>query len=1283
MLEFLKRIVLFVYFLLFRKKQRQKALEALVRKTRKRRHIKEVPELPCEIDSVTKLPHRWRDIISFVSFNKDGQYIYIGADRDNNGSSVRFGLDIPAVGQFRYKENMRDTETDRFDNDNIFSSKRLQIRALEPMRRWKICFRGSLNHVTNGSKRIHATFTFYWQCLSDPFDFIATPSSWSLAKILSSVAWKDVGAIFLNVSVWYQQWGELRGTVSIDGYKNFEIRLKGVRERHFESSSCTPLQPLCSQHIVVEESGHMFSSNLASCNSKGNVHFGFTTFPIGDSHPTELQRLSLQINQYSFYKLTFPQNLHACNINYQIAETGKESRVVRRFEEGGHIAKIVTVNGRAAYGIQLSTHQKRKQNKGNKEETTDKIHTENLKIDCETLIVDLDQESCKLRNLVGGKASQLSNLIFFKEFNVPKGFCLTVNAWKEHVSEHEELTCALQNVKMCLTNFSVDNLKRACADAMNCFHDISLNEELVIAIKSHLNIVFGEDKWISHKFAVRSSSVGEDSTESSSAGQMDTLLNVQGLENITHAVRSCWASTVSYQVVDYRRQNGQALIESMGVVIQEMVDADVAGVLFTNDPLTGNESTILINATYGLGESVVSGNVTPDNIVIKRREDNVLEIETTTVGQRSNQVSPENVAEEAATTIGITVSTEKLNICLKETDVYCICQQGIQLENKLNRAQDIEWAIAKGILYILQARPITTFGIDEDEEIIHEFDSPVVSNNILLTTANIQEMMPGAVSTLTSDLFVGACNRSLKHSAHKKLGLKLPIYVTASAFTFSGIPMLNLTPSCAIAINSMSGEKSKTNVDIFVLGQTVKEHTLEMIRNYYGRQMPVWKRVWNILTHVLVESKADSKLFEHFKNITDTYIIGDGTKTAKELYNVIDEKLFDYFEMWRVYIFKAGQSGFWSGIIMSMLKGGSDDMSTENLADMASILSECKDVYSAEVPLAIKRLARLIADSDIKDQFQQMPAKECDSFLKNTGNKQISAEYARFMDRQGHRGIREAEFLEKSWSQDPADLMLSLKMIVKQGTFEENIKSHKSVDEIVESLKTPMSRVQKMILKSFLVEKAMKGVCSRELGKSVCIKFSNIFKQAYWRLAELMVLESRIPDPKLLFFFTHSEIGKLLERRSANLIRLAKRRIRVYPKMNDTKFPKINIGLPEPIKREDQILIAPDSILQGMPVCRGRAKGRACVIKSLEDAHKIEEGDVLVCRYTDVGWSPYFPLISGLVTELGGLLSHGAVVARECGIPCIVNTANATDHVKTGDIVLLDGTTGTFGKLSE
>ena len=142
--------------------------------------------------------------------------------------------------------------------------------------------------------------------------------------------------------------------------------------------------------------------------------------------------------------------------------------------------------------------------------------------------------------------------------------------------------------------------------------------------------------------------------------------------------------------------------------------------------------------------------------------------------------------------------------------------------------------------------------------------------------------------------------------------------------------------------------------------------------------------------------------------------------------------------------------------------------------------------------------------------------EECDTFLRCKTPDEIKEEYVRFMDRHGHRGIREAEFLEKSWGQNPSELMKTLKLVIECGRLEENEKPRRTLEEI-KSIKTPLSGIKKLILKRFLIENAMKGVGSRELGKSVCIKFSNVFKQAYWRLADLMVRESRIPDPNLHF----------------------------------------------------------------------------------------------------------------------------------------------------------------------
>ena len=171
------------------------------------------------------------------------------------------------------------------------------------------------------------------------------------------------------------------------------------------------------------------------------------------------------------------------------------------------------------------------------------------------------------------------------------------------------------------------------------------------------------------------------------------------------------------------------------------------------------------------------------------------------------------------------------------------------------------------------------------------------------------------------------------------------------------------------------------------------------------------------------------------------------------------------------------------------------------------------------------------------------------------------------------REIREADFNEKSWSQDPKNLIAYMKQIIRQCACKKNIKPTMTIADIVNGLQTNLSWLHKLVLKHLIVKSAMEGVASRELGKSVIIKVTDIFEGAYWRLAEQMLRESRIPEQDLMFFLTNREIGELLESRSARLIRLAKRRKRIFPARNKIKFPKINIGYPQPMQEIKKELV--------------------------------------------------------------------------------------------------------------
>merc|ERR1712150_17598 len=218
-----------------------------------------------------------------------------------------------------------------------------------------------------------------------------------------------------------------------------------------------------------------------------------------------------------------------------------------------------------------------------------------------------------------------------------------------------------------------------------------------------------------------------------------------------------------------------------------------------------------------------------------------------------------------------------------------------------------------------------------------------------------------------------------------------------------------------------------------------------------------------------------------------------------------------------------------------------------------------------------------------------------------------------------------------------------------------------------------------------VLPKARQAVCRREWGKSLSIQMVEVFKLAYWKLAKMMVEEGRMPDEDLLFFFTHEEIGKLITDRSGRLIAKAQKRRRVLPKQNSLTYHRINRGIPKPVEEtaDEEDYVITSLKLKGMPVSCGVVKGVARVVTSLAEANSIQQGEILIVHYTDVGWSPYFPLISGLVTEIGGLLSHGAVVAREYGLPCVVNMHKATSLFQSGNHVLLNGTRGTLEKLEE
>ncbi|XP_022235407.1 uncharacterized protein LOC106475641, partial [Limulus polyphemus] len=297
-----------------------------------------------------------------------------------------------------------------------------------------------------------------------------------------------------------------------------------------------------------------------------------------------------------------------------------------------------------------------------------------------------------------------------------------------------------------------------------------------MAVKKKLMEMFGSGM-TNMKFAVRSSASGEDSEEMSAAGQMETFLGVGEIDEVLKTVVKCWASQFTFVATEYKRRNGQNLNLPMAVVIQEMVPSEVAGVMFTCDPVTTNPSFITITANYGLGETVVSASADPDTVILHRDYQNQLKPHSSTTGKKNVQI----VMENDGGTKTIEVPEEKANQkCILDEWTIPLGKIGVEVESSFGSARDIEWALYQRDIYLLQARPITSLHAETDFEIMHELDGSLRSEKEYLTKANVGEVFPGAQSFLGATFISPIFQVVFRIIWNKREGKRIPKSVYAT-----------------------------------------------------------------------------------------------------------------------------------------------------------------------------------------------------------------------------------------------------------------------------------------------------------------------------------------------------------------------------------------------------------------------------------------------------------------------------------------------------------------------
>jgi phosphohistidine swiveling domain-containing protein len=414
---------------------------------------------------------------------------------------------------------------------------------------------------------------------------------------------------------------------------------------------------------------------------------------------------------------------------------------------------------------------------------------------------------------------------------------------------------------------------------------------------------------------------------------------------------------------------------------------------------------------------------------------------------------------------------------------------------------------------------------------------------------------------------------------------------------------------------------------------------------------------------------------------------------AEKVYLFLTNELDNLAKAYETHLWSSAVSATWQGQLLRLLGG----KTRENQETLAGLLKGIGNVASADMLLALEEVSNeLVAqakDGQCVLLDDSVDAEEKLNWLQSSQAERAGVLFRLFLQRHGHRSFREAEMRQPGWEDDPRSILAMLATALRAKVSATASPSTSAKMDVAVNAEKKLNWLVRMIL-MWGIKRASDGVRQREETKSLCVQLQNYLKKGYRLLATKLVRAGRLPEEDLVFFFTHEELQILLkadEQARTALIHLATKRRNLLPTLQNLQFPNLSQPgkAPRPIVVERSAITAHGNgtsgnlTLEGMGVSSGIAIGRARVVLDIEQAMTLQKGEILICPFTDVAWTPFFSIIGGVASDIGGLISHGAVVAREYGLPCVVDLHDATQQFRTGDLVCLDGNKGSLTRLEE
>ncbi|WCR28400.1 phosphoenolpyruvate synthase [Paenibacillus thiaminolyticus] len=839
---------------------------------------------------------------------------------------------------------------------------------------------------------------------------------------------------------------------------------------------------------------------------------------------------------------------------------------------------------------------------------------------------------------VGGKGLNLAELSKIEGIQVPEGFCVTTMGYQKAIEQNETYHALLNRLTM-LNVEDRDQIGEISRKIRQILLEVEIPPDVVKAVVQYLSR-FGEE----HAYAVRSSATAEDLPYASFAGQQDTYLHIIGKEAILQHISKCWASLFTDRAVIYRMQNGfDHSHVYLAVIVQRMVFPQASGILFTADPMTSNRKVISIDASFGLGEALVSGLVSADCYKVKEGEivDKRIAAKKLAVygrkegGTETQQIDPEQQKTQTLT----------------EQQILQLARIGRHIEAYFGCPQDIEWCLVDDTFYIVQSRPITTlYPIPEAND----------QENRVYVSVGHQQMMTDPMKPLGLSFF-----QLTNPAPMRKAGGRLFVDVT---------PML-----------------------------ASRDNTL----NYLGRSDPLIKdALMTVIERDFIKTLPDEiKTPSPIKSITDTMreiennpaIVPDliqrsqasiealkqniQTKSGADLFDFILEDLqqlkkfvFDPQSL-RV-ILAAMDAATWINENMNEWLG------EKHAADTLS--QSVSDNITSEMGLALLDVADVIRPyPEIIEYLQHVTDEHfLDELLTLDGGQETRDAIYAYLDKYGMRCAGEIDLTRTRWIEKPIALVPLILGNIKN--FEPNASKRKfeqgqqdalkKEQELLERLKQLPDGEQKAKETKQMIDFIRNYSGYREYPKYGMVNRYFVYKQALLKEAEQLVQADIIHEKEDIYYLTLEELHEVVRTNKLDyqIINKRKDEYDYYEKLTP---PRVITSDGEIISGEYRRENLPSEALVGLPVSSGVIEGRARVILNMEDAN-LEDGDILVTAFTDPSWTPLFVSIKGLVTEVGGLMTHGAVIAREYGLPAVVGVESATNRIKDGQRIRVHGTEG-------